>query len=353
MLMLAETLDAVIGVDTHTDTHTACLVDRAGREIATTTVEADPGGYAELLAWATQLAPGPRLVWAVEGCRSHGAGLLRVLLAAGQEVVEAGRPQRAARRPGGKSDPADALQAAQAVLTAKHYAAPRRDGDREALRILLVAREHATTTRTAAVNLFKSLLLTAPDALRESLRRLSTPRQTAACAVLRVNPREPLEDRVRRQTLRSLAQRIRLLDKEIRANERQLRELVDAVMPALLDEPGVGPVSAANLIVAWSHPGRCRSEAAFAALAGVSPLQASSGRIKRHRLNRFGDRSLNRALHTIVNWRMIHGHEPTQHYLTRRRSQQKSDPEIRRCLKRYTARHLFRLMEQAAALDKP
>jgi transposase len=187
-----------------------------------------------------------------------------------------------------------------------------------------LVRDHANTTRTAAVNLFKSLLLTAPDGLRESLRRLSTPRQTAACAVLRANPREPMEDRVRRQTLRSLALRIRLVDKEIRANERQLRGLVEAVMPALLDEPGVGPVSAAHLLVAWSHPGRCRSEAAFAALAGVSPLEASSGRITRHRPNPFGDRSLNRALHTIVNWRMIHAHEPTQHYLTRR-----SQPEIR------------------------
>jgi transposase len=156
-----------------------------------------------------------------------------------------------------------------------------------------------------------------------------------------------------RQTLRSLAQRIRLLDKEIRANERQLHELVAAIMPALLAEPGVGPVSAAHLLVAWSHPGRCRSEAAFAALAGVSPLPASSGRVTRHRLNRFGDRHLNRALHTIVNWRMIHGHEPTQHYLTRRRAQQKSDAEIRRCLKRYTARHLFRVMEAAGSLDKP
>ena len=120
-------------------------------------------------------------------------------------------------------------------------------------------------------------------------------------------------------------------------------------MPALLAEPGVGPVSAAHLIVAWSHRGRCRSEAAFAGLAGVNPLEASSGRIIRHRLNRFGDRRLNRALHTIVNWRMIHGHQPTQHYLTHRRGEQKTDAEIRRCLKRYTARHLFRLMETATA----
>ncbi|MFG2059160.1 IS110 family transposase [Micromonospora sp. NPDC048930] len=345
MPMLAESVDAVIGVDTHTDTHTACLLDHAGRKIATITIEASPGGCSDLIAWAVQQAPGPRLIWAVEGRRSHGAGLLRTLLAAGQQVIEAGRPQRVGRRPG-KSDPSDALLAARTALAAGHHAQPRSDGDREALRILLVAREHANATRTAAINVFKALL-TAPDQLREPLRRQSTPRQTAACALLRVHPRHTRTERVLRQTLRSLAQRIRLLDKEIRANERQLHDLVDAIMPALLAEPGVGPVSAAHLVIAWSHPGRCRSEAAFAALAGVSPLQASSGRITRHRLNRFGDRQLNRALHTIVNWRMIHGHEPTQHYLTRRRAQQKSDAEIRRCLKRYTARHMFRLMETA------
>ena len=122
MPMLAETLDAVIGVDTHTDTHTACLIDQAGREIAITTVGATPEGYTDLLAWAAQLAPGPRLLWAVEGCRSHGTGLLRVLVAAGQQVVEAPRPKRASRRPGGKSDPADARQAAAAGLAAKRYA---------------------------------------------------------------------------------------------------------------------------------------------------------------------------------------------------------------------------------------
>jgi transposase len=343
--MLADSVDAVIGVDTHTDTHTACLLDTAGREIATITVQATPAGYTDLLAWAAPLAPGPRLRWAVEGCRSHGAGLLRALLAADQQVVEAGRPQRPCRRPGGKSDAADARLAAHTALTASHPAQPRRDGDREALRILLVAREHATTVRTAAINTFKALLLTAPDQLREPLRHQSTPRQTAACAVLRTHPQHTPTERVLRQTLRSLAQQIRLLDKEIRANQRQLHDLVAAVMPALLAEPGVGPVCAAQLLIAWSHPGRCRSEAAFAALAGVSPLQASSGRVTRHRLNRFGDRHLNRALHTIVNWRMIHGHQSTQQYLARRRAEQKSDAEIRRCLKRYAARHLFRLME--------
>jgi len=345
MPMLAESVDAVIGVDTHTDTHTACLLDAAGREIATITADATPAGYTALLAWAAQLTPGPRLLWAVEGCRSHGTGLLRALLTAGHTVVEAGRPQRPGRRPGGKSDTADARLTAHAALATTHHAQPRADGDREALRILLVAREHTNTVCTAAINTFKALLLTAPDQIREPLRRQSTPRQTAACAALRVHPKHTSTERVLRQTLRSLAQQIRLLDKELRDNERQLHDLVAAVMPALLAEPGVGPVCAAHLLVAWSHPGRCRSEAAFAALAGVSPLEASSGRVTRHRLNRFGDRQLNRALHTIVNWRMIHRHEPTQHYLSRRRGQQKSDAEIRRCLKRYTARHLFRLME--------
>jgi hypothetical protein len=126
MAMLAESVDAVIGVDTHTDTHTACLVDDAGREVGIVTVEASPDGYGELLAWAVQQAPGRRVIWAVEGCRSHGAGLLRALLAAGQQVVEAGRPQRVGRRPGGKSDPADALLAARTALAADHHAHPSR-----------------------------------------------------------------------------------------------------------------------------------------------------------------------------------------------------------------------------------
>jgi transposase len=178
---------------------------------------------------------------------------------------------------------------------------------------------------------------------------VSTAAQIRACAALRPSAHHPAAERILRHSLRQLAGHIGVLDRELRANERQLRRLVAVVMPALLQEPGVGPMSAAQLLVSWSHPGRFRSEAAFAALAGVSPLEASSGRVVRHRLNRFGDRQLNRALHTIVTWRMVHGHQPTQAYLGRRRAAQKSDPELRRCLKRYTARRLFRLMEHAAS----
>ena len=160
--------------------------------------------------------------------------------AAGQQVVEAGRPQRPTRRPGGKSDPADARLAARTALATDHHPQPRSEGDREALRILLVAREHANATRTATINVFKSLLLPAPDQLRDPLVRLSTPQQTAACARLRINSRQPAAERIRRQTLRNLAQRIRLLDKEIRANTCQLQNLVQQMMPTLLAEPGVG-----------------------------------------------------------------------------------------------------------------
>jgi transposase len=346
MAMLADTVDAVVGVDTHTDTHTAFLVDRLGRQLAVVTVAADADGYRMLLAWAGQHAPGPRLAWSVEGTRSHGLGLARYLHARGQLVAEASRPARASKRPGGKSDPADAARAARDALTADRLAQPRADGEREALRILLAGRAQATSARTAAVNTFKALILGAPDDLRQVLRSLSTPNQASRCRSLRVHARQPIAEQILRAELRRLATHIGALDRELRASKAQLRKLVEQVMPVLLDQPGVGPISAAQLLVSWSHRGRCRSEAAFAALAGVSPLQASSGRITRHRLNRFGDRDLNRALHVIINWRMLH-HAKTQRYLARRRAEQKTDHEIRRCLKRYAARQLFRLMETA------
>jgi transposase len=347
MPMLADTADAVIGVDTHTDTHTACLVDRLGRQLAVITIPADPGGCRRLLAWARQHAPGPQLAWSIEGTRSHGLGLTRYLQAHGQLVTEAGRPERASKRPGGKSDPADAARAARDALAAGRLAQPRSDGNREALRILLVARAQATTARTAAVNTLKALILGSPDDLRGQLRGLSTPRQASRCRSLRVHASQPIAEQVLRAEMRRLATHIGAWDKELRASKDRLRQLVAQVMPVLLEQPGVGPMSAAQLLVSWSHPGRCRSEAAFAALAGVSPLQASSGKITRHRLNRFGDRELNRALHVIVNWRMLH-HAETKDYLARRRAGQKTDHEIRRCLKRYAARQLFRIMETAS-----
>jgi transposase len=196
MTMLADTADAVIGVDTHTDTHTACLLDLRGRQIATITVPADPQGYALLLAWAREQAPGPQLAWAVEGTRSHGLGLARMLQARGHVVVEADRPARASTRPHGKSGPADALRAARDALAADKLAQPRSDGPREGLRILLTARAQASTARTAAANTLKALLLGAPDNLRQALRGLTTPRQARQCRSLRIHPSQPVAEQI-------------------------------------------------------------------------------------------------------------------------------------------------------------
>jgi transposase len=287
-----------------------------------------------------------RRQWVIDGARSHGLGLSRCLLAAGEGVLDAARIPGSARRRGGKSDSLDAVHVARIALAAERVITPRSDGDREALRILHVARRHYTDTRTATVNLLKSFILTADEHLRGQLRKLNTDQQLRHLCHLTVEPDHQLDTvhRVRRQQLHALAIDIVALDQTLADNYRQLRDLVTAMCPALLDQPGVGPVTAAIALTAWSHKGRLRNEAAFAALAGVNPIPASSGRTIRHRLNRGGDRTLNAALHTIANSRRT-CHQPTRDYVTRRTTEGLTPKEINRCLKRYIARQLFRIMQ--------
>lgn len=344
MAMLAEQVDAVIGVDTHRDTHSACLVNPVGGELATAAISADAEGYAQLLAWAVTHAPGPRVVWAIEGTRSHGAGLTRALRGAGQRVVESDRPKRASRRPGGKSDPIDARRAAREALGRQRQAQPRADGPREATRMLLVTRESAVLARTAAVNQLKALVLTAPETLRQRLRGKTTPALVLACQQLRPSTSATAEEHARGTAMRRLARRIRDLTTEIRAADRELLALLRSHVPQLLELRGVGTISAAQTWISWSEPGRCRSEAAFAALAGVNPVPASSGATIRYRLNRHGDRALNRSLHQIVN--TLERCDPaTQTYIARRLADGKTKAEARRCLKRYLARKIYRQLE--------
>ncbi len=347
----------VIGVDTHTDTHDAVLVDALGAVVAQTRVETTPAGLAQLQAWAqTHLPAGQEVLWAVEGSRSHGHGLTRYLCTAGQRVVEAAKPVTTARRRGGKSDTLDAVHAARTTLAVEagtgRHAQPRADGLREALRMLLITHRHDTDMRTATVNVFKSLLLGAGD-LRETLRRLSTIRQIRTVLALPdthpdTHPDTDVETRVRIQALRRAATTILELDKAITAAEKQLRTLVKQCCPGLLDLPGVGPITAATLLTVWSHPGRIHSEAAFAALAGISPIPASSGRHQRHRLNRGGDRALNRVVHTVVTTRRRMGHPPTSDYVDRRTTEGRTGKEILRSLKRYAIRHLYRYIQANA-----
>jgi len=343
--MLAEVVDAVVGVDTHRDTHQVEIAHPTGTPIATITISNDCAGFAELLAWIFDHAPGPRLAVSIEGTRSYGVGLARAVAAAGLMVIECEQPHRKARRGRGKSDPIDAHLA---VLTALQYdverlPTPRADGDREALRILLGARHDLTTAHTAQTNRLRALLLGGDDTDRQTARAaLSEP--VLAALARRRSPRDA--DRaqaVRHGELRRLAIAVRDGGRALKANRAQLQTIVEDLTPGLTDRRGVGPVSAAQVIVSFSHPGRCRNDGAFAALAGTNPLEASSGRTVRHRLNRGGDRALNRAVHTIALTRM-RCCERTRAYVARRTAEGKTTREIRRCLKRYITRELYRAL---------
>ena len=231
------------------------------------------------------------------------------------------------------------------MLAREHLAQPRARGDREALRVLLATRRCVVDARTKAINQLKAMIVSAPPGLRERLRRRCTAAQVRCCARLRVHANHSTEYRVTVQAMRATARRILFLEAEAAQHQAELDRLVTNLAPFLLAQLGVGALTAAQLLVSWSHPGRVRSEAAFAMLAGVAPLEASSGRVSRHRLNRGGDRQLNRALHVIALTRLRQD-PATSLYVARRRAQGKSDKEIRRCLKRTLARQLYRLMQR-------
>ena len=345
---VADIVDAVVGVDTHRDTHDAEIATATGVPIATVRVANTGEGFAALLAWIAVHSPGPRVLLALEGSRSYGVGLGRAVAAAGHLVVEVEQPARAERRRRGKCDPIDAHLAVLSALRldADRLPIPRADGDREALRILLGARTELATTATAQANRLRALLVTGDDADRDITRGGLTDTRLAALARRRLPPDASREHAVRQAEIRRLALALREAHRQLKANRRQLRDLVADLAPGLLDRPGVGPVCAAQAIVSFSHPGRIRNDAAFASLAGVCPIPASSGRTIRHRLNRGGDRALNRAIHTIALVRM-RSCPRTRAYLLRRRAEGKTDREIRRALKRYITRELYRHLTTA------
>lgn len=354
MTMLAELVDVVIGVDTHTDTHTAAVVVAGtGALLQTLTVTADPAGYDELLAAARR--HGGLRAFAVEGAGGYGAGLTRHLTDRGEVVVELDRPLRPARRGGRRSDPLDAVRAARDALARTHLAQPKAGAQRGALQALLAARRSAVEAATGAQRQLRSLVITAPEQVRARFRDYrSTRAQIIIAAGLRpATSTGNIEVISVLTVLRDLARRIRTLEAEAAAHEKAIRTIVASWRPDLLELPGVGPINAATVLTAWSHPGRCRDEAAFAMLAGAAPIPASSGRTVRYRLNRSGDRQLNRALHSIALTRQRY-HQPTRDYTKRRRADGRTDREIRRCLKRYIARQLFRQLEPAPSeLDEP
>jgi transposase len=341
--MLEGKVDHVIGVDTHRDSHAAAILDPNGGLVAELTVTSNQAGSEALLGLVAQRAPGRRC-WAVEGTGSYGAGLASFLADRGEWVTEIDRPKRPRGRNGAKSDPLDAIRAGREALGRDHLASPRQRGHREALRVLQLTRSGAVKVAADARRNLKALLVTAPEPLQAAICGGTWLAQARACAMLTAKPSDSVEYRATVRALRLTAERALAAHAEAKQLGKELRMLVAVMAPALLAQPGVGPITAAQVLISWSHPGRLRSEAAFAMLAGVAPIPASSGRVVRHRLNRGGDRQLNRALHTIVMIREA-WHEQTKHYVTRRTAEGKGRREIRRCLTRATARQLFRLLE--------
>ncbi len=332
------------GVDTHQDTHTAAALDAAGALLGSKQFPATAAGYTALLAWLTGLG---RLVRVgIEGTSSYGSGLATVLRAVGVTVVEVDRPDRSTRRRHGKSDPIDAEAAARAVLAGRVTgSAKTHDGVVECIRVLRIARSSARDQRADCMRRLKSLLVTAPEALRTQLRGLSDAKLVATCGALRPDHRDASNPTTATKiAIRALARRHTELTGELADLDALIHPLVTQANAALLQVHGVGPEVAAQLLTtAGDNPHRLHSEAAFAMLCGVAPLPASSGKTNRHRLNRGGDRQANNALWRIALCRMK-THAPTRDYVARRTTEGLSKPEIIRCLKRYIARDLYRIL---------
>ncbi|SDB79732.1 Transposase [Raineyella antarctica] len=352
MTSLAEVVDFVIGVDTHVETHTAAVIDaHTGAALADLSVPTTPEGYRALIDFADE--HGALRAWAIEGTGGHGAGLTRLLAAGEEYVVELDRPERTQRRHGAKSDKIDAVRAAREALARPVLGTPRAAGDRQALSVLLAARGSAVDAYTVTMRQLFSLTIAAPEVLRAKLRGHRPVEQVRIAAKLRIQPSWDTETSTTARVLRQLARRCQGLQTEAAGHETAILAIVKRWRPDLLDQLGVGPIVAAVVLCAWSHPGRIHSEAAFAMLAGVAPIPANSGQTTtRYRLNRHGDRQLNRALHTIVLSRQRY-HQPTKDYTARRTAQGKTPREIKRCLKRYIARDLYRLLEHPPVLDRP
>ena len=341
--MLADQLDYVVGVDPHRDSHALAVVDvLTGAVVFEATVAASGQGYAQALELVNAHAAGQR-AFAVEGSGSFGAGLTRFLTERGERVLEVSRLRRE-RRSGGKTDALDAVRAARSVLGLERPATPRAGGDRQALQVLVAAREGAVSAKCAGLAQLRDLLVTTPEPLRSELRPLTQAPLLRRLAATRPERRRDPELRGSMLALRSVARRVLQLQAEERELGRQIEALTRKLAPQLLDQPGVGPHAAAQLVLSWSHHGRIRSEAAFARLAGAAPIPASSGQTIRYRLDRSGDRKLNRALHLILVTRK-RTHPPTIAYIERRIQEGKTRREANRCLKRYLARNLYRLLE--------
>ncbi|MGP5197380.1 IS110 family transposase [Arthrobacter rhombi] len=342
--MTNEIPKVVAGIDTHADTHHVALITDYGKHLSDRKFLAVGTGYREIAAYLTSL--GPVTAVGIEGTGSYGAELSRVLANRGFAIKEVNRPNRAERRLHGKSDPLDAYQAAESVLAERGTSTPKsRNGFVESLRVLRTARTSAMKARTAVLSQISAVLTSAPEPLRAKYRGLTSEARVKAMTTTRPtgDPSDPVVATA--LTLKRMGSRHLFLSEEIAAIDLELSQIVTVHAPALLEVNGVGTVVASQLLVTvGDNPERLSSEAAFAALTGAAPIPASSGKTTRHRLSRGGDRAANASLYRIVLVRMSRDRR-TKEYVVKRTVDGKSKKEIIRCLKRYVAREIYRVLQ--------
>jgi transposase len=347
MQTVNEEIMITAGADTHKDTHTVAALDGTGRLLGVTEFAATAKGYKRVHRWLEGF--GRINCIGIEGTGSYGAGLARALNAAGIRVVEVSCPNRQLRRRRGKSDPVDAESAARAALAGQALGTPKsQDGPIEAMRLVRVERRSAIKARTQAANQLHGTLASAPESLRQRFRGRTVKAVVKTASTFRISDPNDSLDSTMRYVLRGLARRWLLLDEEVGHLDKLLTKMVEAVAPQLTEKVGIGvEVASALLVAVGDNPERLRSEASFAALCGVSPVDASSGRQRRHRLNRGGNRDANRALWVIAFVRM-RCDSRTKEYTEKRKQEGLSSLEITRCLKRYIARDLFKILRPLA-----
>jgi transposase len=335
----------VIGVDVHKQSVTAVAVDEAGRMLAEQTIQV---GSDELLAWATNLDD--ERLWALEDCRRLTRWLERQLLEADQELVRVPpklmAPERRHGRARGKSDPIDALAVARAALREPTLSRPRPDEEpfRE-LKLLVDHRDAIVDERRRVHQRLRWHLHQLDPTFAVPLRMLA--RKVHLERVSRWLARQEQELQVR--LARDLVASCRSLDRVIAELDRELERRTAELAPALLELPGCGAITAAKLLAEIGAVGRFQSDAQLARHSGVAPLQASSGRIQRHRLDRGGNRQLNAALHRIA-ITQARIHPGARAYLERKKAEGKSRREALRCLKRLLVRVVYQTLKESPAL---
>lgn len=334
------------GVDTHKDLHVAAVVDEHNRVLGSQCFPTTRHGYKQMLAWMRSFGQLRRV--GVEATGTYGAGLLRYLQNAGVEVLEVTTPDSGDRRKRGKNDDLDAQNAAHAAFAGKRTVTPKtRDGMIESLRVLKACRKTAVAARRVALQMIHNTVICAPDELRDTLRKLTRMELIRTLAAWRPDMTDYRNvASAYRIALKSLARRYLELHDEIADLDAMIAAIVDELAPALVTRNSIGHASAAQLLLtAGANSERLHSEASFAALCGVSPVPASSGKTTRHRLNRGGDRAANSALHIIAIGR-LRTDPRTKSYIAKRIAEGHSKLEAIRCLKRYIAREIFSLISQ-------